>query len=65
MTRPLLISDCDEVLLHMVRHFADWLGEAHEVDFTIGTWERSIIAVATCTCGGQRSIAPSEVDDQS
>ncbi|KQT34800.1 hypothetical protein ASG29_01165 [Sphingomonas sp. Leaf412] len=39
MTRPLLISDCDEVLLHMVRHFADWLGEAHEVDFTIGTWE--------------------------
>jgi len=39
MTRPLLISDCDEVLLHMVRHFATWLGEAHEVDFTIGTWE--------------------------
>lgn len=39
MSRPLLISDCDEVLLHMVRHFADWLGEAHEVDFTIGTWE--------------------------
>ena len=39
MTRPLLISDCDEVLLHMVRHFADWLGEAHDVDFTIGTWD--------------------------
>jgi len=39
MTRPLLISDCDEVLLHMVRHFADWLGTVHEVDFTIGTWE--------------------------
>jgi hypothetical protein len=39
MTRPLLISDCDEVLLHMVRHFADWLGEAHEIDFTIGSWE--------------------------
>ncbi len=39
MTRPLLISDCDEVLLHMVRHFADWLGDVHEVDFTIGTWE--------------------------
>ncbi|MEG8040891.1 HAD family hydrolase [Sphingomonas sp. LR60] len=39
MTRPLLISDCDEVLLHMVRHFADWLGSEHEVDFTIGTWE--------------------------
>lgn len=39
MTRPLLICDCDEVLLHMVKHFADWLGEAHDVDFTIGTWE--------------------------
>jgi hypothetical protein len=39
MTRPLLICDCDEVLLHMVKHFADWLGEAHEIDFTIGTWE--------------------------
>lgn len=39
MTRPLLISDCDEVLLHMVRHFAVWLDEAHEIDFTIGSWE--------------------------
>ena len=37
--RPLLVTDCDEVLLHMVRHFATWLGEAHEVDFTIGSWE--------------------------
>ena len=25
--KPLLISDCDEVLLHMVRHFGTWLGE--------------------------------------
>ena len=25
--RPLLISDCDEVLLHMVRHFGTWLDE--------------------------------------
>jgi hypothetical protein len=39
MTRPLLISDCDEVLLHMVRHFGDWLGEAHEIDFTPSSWE--------------------------
>ena len=29
MSRPLLISDCDEVLLHMVSHFAEWLEEAH------------------------------------
>ena len=27
MNRPILITDCDEVLLHMVRHFSDWLGE--------------------------------------
>ncbi len=35
MSRPLLISDCDEVLLHMVSHFADWLGEAHGLSFTL------------------------------
>jgi hypothetical protein len=35
MSRPLLISDCDEVLLHMVRHFRDWLDEAHGIDFAI------------------------------
>ena len=34
--RPLLITDCDEVLLHMVTHFRDWLGEHHAIDFTIG-----------------------------
>ena len=33
MSRPLLITDCDEVLLHMVSHFADWLDEAHDIDF--------------------------------
>lgn len=37
--RPLLISDCDEVLLHMVRHFGTWLGEAHAIDFTPSSWE--------------------------
>jgi hypothetical protein len=35
MSRPLLISDCDEVLLHMVAHFADWLEGAHDVRFDI------------------------------
>ena len=34
--RPLLITDCDEVLLHMVSHFRDWLAEHHAIDFTIG-----------------------------
>lgn len=38
-SRPLLISDCDEVLLHMVRHFGSWLGEAHEIDFEPTSWE--------------------------
>lgn len=37
MTRPLLITDCDEVLLHMVRHFGDWLDEAHGIDFALET----------------------------
>jgi len=35
MTRPLVISDCDEVLLYMVSHFADWLGEEEGIDFTL------------------------------
>ena len=35
MSRPLLITDCDEVLVHMVRHFRTWLDEAHAIDFAI------------------------------
>ena len=35
MSRPLVVTDCDEVLLHMVRHFRDWLGEAHGIDFLL------------------------------
>lgn len=33
MKKPLLITDCDEVLLHMLSHFGAWLGEAHAIDF--------------------------------
>jgi hypothetical protein len=33
--RPLVITDCDEVLLHMVRHFREWLDEEHAVDFVL------------------------------
>ena len=36
MSRPLLVTDCDEVLLHMVGHFADWVAEAHGLSFDIG-----------------------------
>jgi hypothetical protein len=35
MNRPLLITDCDEVLLHMLIHFSEWLGEAHGFDFRL------------------------------
>lgn len=35
MSRPLVITDCDEVLLHMIAPFRDWLGEAHDIDFTL------------------------------
>lgn len=37
MSRPLLITDCDEVLLHMVSHFDAWLSEAHGIDFAFET----------------------------
>lgn len=33
--RPLLITDCDEVLLHMVSHFQTWVDEAHDVEFAL------------------------------
>jgi len=35
VSRPLVITDCDEVLLHMVRHFGAWLGEAHGIGFAL------------------------------
>jgi FMN phosphatase YigB (HAD superfamily) len=35
MSRPLVVTDCDEVLLHMVRHFRDWLIETHGIDFAL------------------------------
>ncbi len=35
MSRPLFITDCDEVLLHMVSHFAEWVAEAHGLSFSL------------------------------
>ncbi|KQM21375.1 hypothetical protein [Novosphingobium sp. Leaf2] len=35
MNRPLLITDCDEVLLHMIKHFRDWLAEEEGVAFDL------------------------------
>ena len=37
MSRPLLISDCDEVLLHMVVPFGQWLDEDHDIHFDFET----------------------------
>mgnify|MGYP003578011271 CR=1 FL=1 len=37
MKRPLLITDCDEVLLHMVSHFAEWLEAEEGVRFALET----------------------------
>lgn len=34
MNRPLVISDCDEVLLHMIVPWSGWLREAHGIDFS-------------------------------
>ncbi len=34
-SRPLIISDCDEVLLHMVAPFRDFLAEQHDVAFSM------------------------------
>ena len=44
MSRPLIISDCDEVLLHMVGPFRDWLGEQEGIDFDMsgGDFARSM-----------------------
>ncbi len=35
MSRPLIISDCDEVLLHMVAPFRDWLAEKEGIVFSM------------------------------
>jgi len=35
MTRPLVISDCDEVLLHMVAPYKEWLLEVHGIHFAM------------------------------
>lgn len=33
MSRPLIVSDCDEVLLHMVVPFREWLDAHHHIHF--------------------------------
>src|SRR5262245_49823052 len=35
MSRPLLVSDCDDVILHFARHFGEWVAEAHGFTFAL------------------------------
>ena len=44
MSRPLIISDCDEVILHMVAHFKEWLEESQGIDFNLegGNFARAL-----------------------
>lgn len=49
MSRPLVITDCDEVLLHMVGPFREWLAEQRGIAFDMsgGDFARSMKHVAT------------------
>ena len=58
MSRPLLITDCDEVLLHMVTHFGAWLDEAHGVEFAVH--EENWGAALTHRHNGE-TVTPEEV----
>lgn len=43
MSRPLILSDCDEVLLHMVVPFRAWLDEHHAIHFNFSDgFERAL-----------------------
>ncbi len=57
MSRPLLVTDCDEVLLHMSAHFGAWLDEAHGIDFAL---EQGFADALTRRADGAR-VAPEEV----
>jgi hypothetical protein len=39
MSRPLIVSDCDEVLLYMVAPFREWLAERHAIVFDMSGGE--------------------------
>ena len=58
MARPLIISDCDEVLLHFATHFGDWLAEAHGITFHMAGNDFSQALRHTDTGG---LVAPTEI----
>lgn len=58
MSRPLVVTDCDEVLLHMVRHFRDWLGAEHGVEFLL---EGNPFAQSVRRIGSDEPVAEAEL----
>lgn len=60
MSRPLVITDCDEVLLYMVRHFRDWLDEVHDVDFAL---EGNVFVQAMRRRGSDEAMTEEQVWD--
>ena len=58
MSRPLVVTDCDEVLLHMVRHFRAWLGEEHGIEFLL---EGNPFAQSIRRRGSDEPVADDEV----
>ncbi len=58
MKKPLVISDCDEVLLHMVAPYKDWLGEQHGIDFVM---ENSDFGKAMRYAGTSDLVPPAEI----
>ncbi|MGE3690495.1 MAG: HAD family hydrolase [Novosphingobium sp.] len=58
MSRPLVISDCDEVLLHMIAPFRNWLDETHGIHFDLSGRE---FHQAMTRRGTGAQVDPSEV----
>ena len=60
MNRPLLITDCDEVLLHMVAHFEAWLDEKHGIAFAFesGNFRNSMTAKASGEMIAEERVRP-------
>ena len=58
MNRPLIISDCDEVLLYMVAPFRDWLAETQGVEFRM---EGNDFAQALRRQDSGEVLAPEEI----
>ena len=60
MNRPLLITDCDEVLLHMVSHFDAWLAEEHDIAFAFesGSFGGAMTDKASGATVGEERVWP-------